>query len=99
MSAAGRRFKELRQAVAEEVNRLVEDGCDHKSYEGTFEVIFGYPDAFEDPHGIQEPDCIIILHCYVFGPSRHYQWKGRTFAEALEKCEKSVRAWIKEGTP
>lgn len=90
------RFRKLRQMVAEEINRLVDDGCEHKSYEGTWEITMCYPDAFEDPNGVGRPDQVVIeLHCYVLGPARHYTWRSSTFGEALKHCEEDVTEWIK----
>lgn len=36
------------------------------------------------------------LHCYVIGPSRHYEWRGRTMDEALDKAEADINTWIEE---
>ena len=89
------RFKALRKAVMDAIaEELREDGhC--KSYEGAFELIVGYPNFFEDEAATSGPDsCCIRLHCYVLGPSRHYDWIGKTFSEALDKAEKEVKSWI-----
>lgn len=77
---------------------LAEDGhC--KSYEGAFRIQF--PNYFEsrqfEPRveHLQKP-WGILLDCYLIGPSRHYEWWGDTFAEALHAAEADVRAWIAE---
>ena len=90
------RFRKLRKMVAEEINRRVEQGFEHKSYEGTWEITLCYPDAFEDPKGVGSFDLAnVTLHCYVLGPHRHYTWKGYTMEEALKRCEKDITEWIK----
>lgn len=62
---------------------LAED--DHcKSYEGTFEVVM--PCYFGG-------DWVIRLHCYVVGPSRHYEWRGSTIEEAELKAEVDITSW------
>lgn len=71
-------------------HRQEEDDC-HKSYDGTWELRVAYPNYFEDETANAEPDYYSIqLHCYAIGPSRHYEWTGRTFEEALRKCEFDV---------
>ena len=43
-----------------------------------------------------QPDFYLIrLHCYVLGPGRHYEWKGRTLKNALDKAEKDINQWIR----
>ena len=93
------RFKTLRKKVMDaiEVELREDNGC--KSYEGTFELIVGYPNYFEDEDATQGPDSYCIrLHCYVLGPARHYDWFGKTFGEALTKAEREIASWIKEDT-
>lgn len=68
---------------------LAEDGhC--KSYEGRMEIVL--PGYFDDQWGIN-------LHCYVIGPSRHYEWRGKTLDEALDKAESDILAWCAEYEP
>ena len=90
------RFRKLRQMVAEEIIRRVEEGCEHKSYEGTWEITMCYPDAFEDPHGTSAPEQVVItLYCYVLGPAKQYHWRSKSFDSALEHAEKDINEWIK----
>lgn len=86
--------KKVMKAIAEQ---LVEDPC-CKSYEGTFEWITCYPNYFEDERGSNGP-CyyVLVLHCYVLGPSRHYEWSGKTRDEALSKAEKEINSWLGGG--
>jgi hypothetical protein len=85
------RFMKLRKRVINAVFKAIEEDCAHKSYEGTFEVTVSYPNAFEES---DEPDYFqIALHCYVLGTSRHYEWSGNTFKEAIGKCEREVIPW------
>jgi hypothetical protein len=60
-----------------------------KSYEGTVEV--KYPNYFERT---SENQCVVTLHCYVLGPSRHYTWFGTTLDEALDRAFADVRQWV-----
>lgn len=88
------RFAQLRADLFDEIGaRLALD--DHgKSYEGTFHVVF--PHFFHTRAGERGESWLIKLDCYVVGPSRHYKWGGETFAQALDRCEADVRAWIAE---
>lgn len=57
-------------------------GC--KSYEGTLEIRLVYPNFFESPMKLPEPDAVRIkLDCYVLGPTRHYDFLGETFSAAI----------------
>lgn len=90
-------FNALRRTVADAIRKaLALDGyC--KSYEGTWELLVSYPDYFEDETATAPPDFYrITLHCYVLGPSRHYNWDGKTWEEALSKCKADVADWIEE---
>jgi hypothetical protein len=86
--------KRVMNAIAEELKK---DGhC--KSYEGTFEWTTCYPNYFEDPEGKAAPDFYVLrLHCYVLGGGRHYEWCGETRTEVLEKAEKEIDSWLKDG--
>lgn len=95
--AENERYRKLRRAVMAAIDDYMQDDWGHKSYEGTFEVLVGYPNYFEDEKGEQGPNYYrITLHCYVLGPSRHYDWDGETFGEALKKAEKEIYSWIGE---
>lgn len=90
------RFLALRRRVMQAIRRaLAEDSC-CKSYEGTFELLVSYPDYFDGEH-TDKPDFFkIVLHCYVLGHSRHYEWTGKSFKEALDSAEKEIETWIRE---
>ena len=92
------RFKALRKKVMDAVGwELTENDGYGKSYEGAFELIVVYPNYYEDYDATQGPESYCIrLHCYVLGPSRHYDWFGKTFGEALSKAEKEILSWIKK---
>lgn len=90
------RFKRLRKLVMKAISEIdLSDGC--KSYEGTFEWTVCYPNYFGDETG-DSGACffVLVLHCYVLGPGRHYEWTGKTMDEALKKAEKDICRWIGE---
>lgn len=91
------RFHRLREKTFAEIGKALEanDGYG-KSYEGAFEIVLEYPNFYEDPDATSGPVVIIRLHCYILGPARHYEWKGKTFSEALTKAERDITAWIKQ---
>ena len=89
------RFAEIRKTVAREIGRrLAEDGhC--KPYEGTWEITTGYPNFFDDPAATAGAESYCItLHGYLIGPGRHYDWRGETLEECIDKCERDIREWI-----
>lgn len=90
------RFSRLRKKLAAGISKALEE-CDHcKSYEGTWEIIESFPDYFQDEKAEAPADYVEIrLHCYVVGPSRHYQWVGSSFEEALEKAEIEIDSWLR----
>lgn len=68
-----------------------------KSYEGCLEVMCEYPDYFDDEEATSGPSYYCIrLHCYVLGPSRHYDFTGKTMNEAPDKLEKALKEWAEE---
>lgn len=89
-------FLQLRRSVMKILEKEMDD-C-HKSYEGTFEILFSYPNYFDEQNvgeQIDTPDYVkIILHCYVLGPHRHYEWTGKTIYEAVNKAKKDIKDWI-----
>lgn len=90
-----KRFAALRKMVMDAIKRELEIDSYCKSYEGTFEWYFNYPNYFDDRDATQGPDgCILTLHCYVLGPSRHYKWLGKTPTECMGKAEEEITAWI-----
>lgn len=89
-------FSRLRALTFEGIKRALEDGGG-KSYEGRFEIHF--PDYFDGAAFSLIHDNVpwaIRLHCYVLGPSRHYEWTGKTFMECIEAAVRDVTAWVKE---
>lgn len=94
MNNAKAEFFELRKKVNEAIRHAWASGEPGKSYEGIWEVTCEYPGADE---GDAEGPCawMIVLHCYLLGPSRHYSWRGKTFGEALKDCKREVEQWCK----
>lgn len=91
-------FARLRKQVADYISWYLEEDCGHKSYEGTWEVLVSYPNYFEDDSATAPPDFYrVTLHCYIIGPHRHYDWDGKTFGEALKKCQRDIDRWTKRG--
>lgn len=91
------RFVALRKKVMAAIKRELEIDCSCKSYEGTFEWKICYPDYFEDEEGVLAPDhYVLTLHCYVLGPARHYEWRGRTATKVLDKAEREIESWLGE---
>ena len=91
------RFKALRKKVMDAIREEFEEDGYGKSYEGTFELIVGYPNYYEDEEATQGPNSYCVrLHCYVLGPARHYDWFGKTFGQALSKAEREIASWIEE---
>lgn len=92
------RFVAIRAELFLAIARLLAEDGHCKSYEGAFKI--HAPNYFEESaavsdHGwLREDAWAIELHCYLIGPNRHYRWSGRTFAEALQKAEIDIRAWI-----
>jgi len=87
-------FYHIREATFKAIHEeLMEDNfC--KSYEGTFELTICWPDYFEDDTATAEPEYYkLTLHCYVLGPARHYDWCGRTLADALKLCKSDLIDW------
>lgn len=90
------RFRKLRKKVMAAIGRQLECDADCKSYEGVFEWLAGYPCYFEDETGTAKPDFYqLTLHCYVLGPSRHYEWTGATPDEVLDQAERDIHQWIR----
>src|SRR5690606_36794614 len=80
---------ELRSTVLRGVHAASAVHGHHKSYEGR--MIVHFPDAFTGP---EEDGYGIELHCYVLGPSRGYEWKGKTLYEAAHAALEDVRRWV-----
>lgn len=92
-----KKFLTLRKKVAKYIEEYLEEDCGHKSYEGTWELLVSYPNYFEDETASAPPDFFqITLHCYVLGPGRHYDWSGKTWSEALARCQHDIEQWLSE---
>lgn len=90
-------FSALRKRLAEALAALLKEDPHHKSYEGSWDLTFCFNDVFRDPEGDAPPYFFMIrLHCYLIGPSRHYEWGGTSWEEALLRCRHDVEMWIKE---
>lgn len=90
-------FDEVRKVVSKAITYekcvMHEPG---KYYEGEWEIRFDYPGWDEDSEGVAQPEwCVIVLHCYLIGPSRHYEWRG-TLQDAITRCKKETEQWCKE---
>jgi hypothetical protein len=87
-------FHRLREKTFAGIRKALEanDGYG-KSYEGAFEITQEYPNFYDDPDATNAPIVHIKLHCYILGPARHYEWTGKTFAEALGKADADITAW------
>ena len=89
------RFDALRKLVMDAIRKELEIDCHCKSYEGAFEWLTCYPNYFDDPEAKEGPNFYVLtLHCYVLGPSRHYEWRGKTRGEVLDKAEKEIKSWL-----
>lgn len=93
------RFAALRRKVEDYINKALEEDPCHKSYEGAWELHVLYPGVFESEVSLAEPNSYeIVLHCYLIGPHSHYTWDGKTWADALDKCEKDIDCWTKDAS-
>ena len=89
------RFQRLRKVVMQAIKEQLAIDCSCKSYEGTFEWTVCYPNYFDDETAEMGATYFVLtLHCYVLGPARHYDWRGKTMDEALDKAEKEIYSWI-----
>ncbi len=86
------RFESLRQRLLDAIGRdLALDGhC--KTYEGEISIttpsyfVERNPGDYEIQHMRAEDErWSIVVHCYVFGDSRHEQLYGATLGDALDK--------------
>lgn len=89
-----RRFHALRKRLFRDIEQALEDDGYCKPYEGIFEITTCYPSYFEE--GNAPEHYVIVLHCYVIGPARHYEWRGKTLEAALDKCEAEINGWLEE---
>ncbi len=98
MDEAYKRFLALRRKVMVGIKKALAIDSTCKSYEGFMELVIEFPDYFEMDRSVEDaPNWYVIkLHCYVLGPARHYEWRGRTLDEALDAAEKEINMWIAE---
>lgn len=91
------RFQKLRKKVMDGIAEALREDNGCKSYEGAFEIIADFPTYFDDENATRGAEGYTIkLHCYVLGPGRHYEWCGKTFAEAITKAEQDIDSWMQE---
>lgn len=91
------RFLDLREETLKQIALELEEDGHCKSYEGTFTVSFTLPNYFVERCGdtISWWGFTIKLAMYLINPySRHAEWEGKTFKEALDKAEKDLRKWF-----
>jgi len=51
---------------------------------------------YHRPHAACSATPHLELHLYVFGPTRHYTWKGDTWAEVVGRARRDVLSWMRE---
>lgn len=90
---ARQQFLELRTFVFNKIKQSLDEDGGCKSYEGSMRIIEQYPDYFEVGDGQMYPTYQIELDCYVYGPSRHYTWSGKTLLEAVQKADAEIKSW------
>ena len=96
MAECMERFLKLRKRLFTAIDEALKEDCG-KSYEGSFTINIKYPNYYEDENAEKPPAYFyILLDCYIIGPHRHYSWGGKTFDEALDKCEKDINEWLEE---
>lgn len=83
----------VRERLFDAIRRSLEIDGHCKSYEGAFRVAL--PNYFASLEG-GRAQWVIELDCYVIGPSRHYEWAGETFMDAVISVERDVDEWIAE---
>ena len=63
---------------------------------GSFEVTVVFPSYYDDPAGMGPPlEWDIDLLCYIDSTQERAIWCGRTFRDALDKCESDTSRLIK----
>lgn len=86
-------FGKLRVNLFTAIRECLEVDNYCKSYEGALTIEIHFPSYFQENGELLWN---IHLSCYLIGPSRGYDWEGKTFEEALEKAEKDIYQWLKE---
>lgn len=83
----------LRQLVFAGIDVALAVDGHHKSYEGALGVEALWPSRFEPDH---VESYAVHLHCYVLGPSRHYDWIGPDPDAVIDEATAAVRQWVRE---
>ena len=83
----------LRELLFEGIGLELEIDDHHKSYEGAVDIVHSYPSYFERD---EAPVWIVKVHCYVLGPSRHYEWQDKDLSKALGRAILEVEGWVEE---
>src|ERR1035437_5164011 len=84
----------FQKTIFHEIEKLLKIDGHCKSYEGAIQISF--LSYFKNKDEENKQKFALTLDCYLIGPSRHYEWVGRTLEEAIEKGLKEVKEWIKE---
>ena len=90
------RLFSLRERLYKMISDYFASGEGHcKSYEGHFVISADYGDYFDDNNAEDKNPKSVVIHVdvYVVGPHRHYDFAGKTFAEALDKLEAALDEW------
>lgn len=82
------RFYELRQKLFNMIKESLDEDGHCKHYEGELHIEIIFPNYFATKK--EEPTYCIHLDCYLIGPSRHYDWYGKTLTECLDKFERAL---------
>ena len=88
----------LRRVVFEGIRIALELDPVCKAYEGAVSVAYPSYFAGQSSGVLYQPvhEYHVSLSCYVFGPGRHYEWKGASLEEVCHKALTDVRMWIAE---
>lgn len=85
-----KRLIAYRKAVFAAIKKQLEIDSHCKSYEGAITISKGYPNYFEQD---KKPEYCLHLACYVLGPTRGYDYFGKTIDECLDKAEADLKKW------
>lgn len=96
MARQMQRFYALRKRVLDAIASMLEDGSGehHKSYEGAMELRLEWPEFFVPNPYTAEPEATVVLHCYLLGPGRHFEWHDTTLQAALDRAERDIEEWM-----
>lgn len=91
------RFFKMRAFLFEQIRKALEEDGHCKSYEGHLTVGFTFRNYFAAETSAEPCDGVVVkLHCYVFGPARHYEWQGKTLDDALNKVAEDFKKWARD---